>query len=46
MKQPSPPDLMKTYATGDQKLNKHIFGNLVLKQVDFTSPEVYAMIRG
>lgn len=37
---------MKAYATGDQKLNNHIFGNLVLKEIDFSSPEVYAMFRG
>jgi len=37
---------MKAYATGDQKLNSHIFGNLPLKFVDFASPEVYSMFRG
>lgn len=38
--------LMKTYATGDKKLNSHVFGNLYLKQVDFANPEIKRMIRG
>ncbi len=33
------------YATGDQKLNEHIFGNLMLKPLDFTAPEVYKLFK-
>ena len=36
---------MKQYATGDKTLNQHVFGNLKLKPVDFTSPEVYKMLK-
>ena len=35
--------LMKQYATGDQSLNSHIFGNLVLKSVDFSQPEIKSL---
>jgi hypothetical protein len=38
--------LVKAYATGDQNLNNHIFGNIPLKYIDFTSPEIYKMFRG
>ena len=38
--------LMKSYATGDQKLNQHIFGNLKLLSLDFSSPEIYALFKG
>ena len=34
---------MKQYATSDQKLNQHVFGNLELKYVNFTSPNVYKL---
>ncbi len=33
------------YATGDQNLNEHIFGNLMLKPLDFTAPEVYRLFK-
>ena len=36
---------MKLYATGDQKLNSHIFGHIPLKMIDFTSPEVYKLFK-
>eukprot|EP00347_Sterkiella_histriomuscorum_P005962 403354597 len=37
--------LLDLYATGDQRLNSHIFGNIPLKEIDFRSPEVYKMFR-
>ena len=37
--------LYRMYATGDQKLNEHIFGNLMLKPLDFTAPEVYKLFK-
>ena len=37
---------MKQYASSDQNLNSHIFGNIPLKHIDFSAPEIYKMIRG
>jgi hypothetical protein len=37
---------MKQFASSDKKLNAHIFGDIPLKLIDFSSPEVYKMIRG
>lgn len=37
--------LMKLYATGDKKLNEHIFGSLPLKVIDFKNPEIYALFK-
>ena len=34
---------MKQYATSDQQLNQHVFGNLELKYINFTSPNVYKL---
>lgn len=36
---------MMQYATGDQKLNEQIFGNLILKPLDFSSPEIYKLFK-
>ena len=35
--------LMQQYATSDQPLNEHVFGNIKLKYVDFSSPKVYKL---
>ena len=37
---------MKNFASSDPKLNSHIFGNIPVKLVDFSAPEVYKMFRG
>ncbi|CDW74735.1 UNKNOWN [Stylonychia lemnae] len=37
--------LLDLYATGDQRLNSHVFGNITLKDIDFQSPEVYKMFQ-
>ena len=37
---------MKQFASSDKKLNQHIFGDIPLKLIDFSSPEIYKMIRG
>ena len=37
--------LMNLYATGDQKLNSHIFGNIPLKAIDFRSPEIHKIFK-
>ena len=36
---------MNLYATGDQKLNQHVFGSLPLKVIDFKNPQIYAMFK-
>lgn len=36
---------MNLYATGDDRLNNHIFGNVPLKVIDFNSPEVHKMFK-
>ncbi len=37
---------MKAFASSDQNLNNHIFGNIPLKYVDYSLPEVYKMFKG
>jgi hypothetical protein len=37
---------MKNFASSDPKLNSHIFGNIPLKSIDFSAPEIYKMFRG
>ena len=37
--------LLRQYATGDQQLNEQIFGNLMLKPVNFQDPELYKMFK-
>ena len=34
---------MQQYGMADQTLNQHIYGNISLKYVDFSSPKVYKM---
>ena len=37
--------LMKQYATPDYPLNQHVFGNVSLKYLDFTSPQIYSLFK-
>ena len=37
--------IYKTFASSDKTLDSHVFGNIGLKQVDYRSPEIRALMR-
>jgi len=37
--------LLRNLSTADNNLNEHVLGNIPLKPVDFSRPQVYCMLK-